>query len=1152
MLQELSLPRERRLRRFQNPKAYPVHRLSKRNSSSSSNGQRRHTSHATARSTRTFSQSHQNNGSSSSTPSSSSSTMSETNRPPHLIHLARYTRVDVENLRLDDAWRSFITFLADKEGVERTTRDNQDHIIVLFAERFCDKIELLYEKDDSIYELKIQRQRFRKMVYWLQARIHVSESMRRHVTSIQHLLARCRSMHGQFEAAIEILEKIRVPGSQADLMIAKTYTSLYSAIFHFQDALHVVEFLKSHFFKEYFHPPYCFYFRDEGVAALVNRHPRLLFILSSLQDPVSLIKSQEVPNERNWVQITVLLILAYCRYKQPQLAFCVYEAAFESQDCFTDNRFPYDLLKLRLVRALAQDNYFDDANRLYNEVPATAPEHMNTGMHLFALQGRLNSMDSTPKLSKHHRVMGLLNLAIRGHVTQLHHRFEEYYPRDENESYRRTKPQVMDYAIAIYCYARCSDPEGIDYWIERMTKDRLKPNLYVYSSMIQSHFRSGNLEAITTVLDRMREAGIAPNVVIYTNIITALNKHHKPSTAEGIFKRALLEKVMPDQAMVGALLNCYVDAGQWNEAIRLFRSLEENTRSPLKLTIEMYNIALKGYVIMGAPFRVVATLFERLDANRNIKPTPVTFALLLQSACEAGYMGAAMDIFREMDKRATSGTQSLMNPFTFTILMAGFLRKGDKERALQVYQDMIDRGINPTSVTFNTVLHYYSNEQAAGSLQVAYEFMTRVATRQGDITGEENLQLSPINLVYEPLLRGYSSNGNVEGFERLLDEMLDAGGEVNVSVLTYLLDLYRQKDRLQQATKVWNHLLELGVEKMAAAKFPQEGKDDIESSTDMLCVPLTIYLDTLSRSEEHDRVLEVWQEYQKQGFSFNFFNWNRLGEYLIRAGEYERAFEVVDRIILPYIRVVRNEARTSTASDSTETVDEEQEPTWRPPFDVLNKTDLSFLNAIITPIRPFSGSTRSKIIRYRSQRDSSDDAATVLALNHPPTPTVSTPPPLPMPTSEEEEEFDPTLDSFGAPDETQPDRSYLPFVASRPSTSDDLSFETIPDFLRPLYTLSFTSVGNNPRIHWSLLHHLLIGLQRLRAGQPAVQTSTPGQMSDADLYGVDYSPEQQKRVRALLEKIFKEYPDAVKVVMEFDEQEKYRLADNYDKVYIWN
>jgi len=1092
--------------------------------------------------------------------------MSETNRPPHLIHLARYTRVDVEDLRLDDAWRSFIAFLADKEGVERTARDNQDHIIILFAERFCDKIELLYEKDDSLYELKIQRQRFRKMVYWLQAQIHVSDSMRRHVTSIQHLIARSRSMHGQFEAAIEILEKIRVPGSQMDPMVAKTYTSLYSAIFHFQDALHVVEFLKIHFFKEYFHPPYCFYFRDEGVAALVNRHPRLLFILSSLQDPVSLVKSQEVPNEQNWVQITVLLILAYCRYKQPQLALCVYEAAFESREgiSFTDNRFPYGLLKLRLVRALAQDNYFDDANRLYNEVPGTTPEHTNTGMHLFALQGRLNSADWAPKLNKHHRVMGLLNLAIRGHVTQLHHRFEEYYPRDENGSYRRTRPQVMDYAIAIYCYARCSDPEGIDYWIERMTKDHLKPNLYVYSSMIQSHFRSGNLEAITAVLDRMREAGIAPNVVIYTNIITALNRHHKPSTAEGIFKRALLENIMPDQAMVGALLNCYVDAGQWNEAIRLFRSLEENTRSPLKLTIEMYNIALKGYVIMGAPFRVVATLFERLDANKNIKPTPVTFALLLQSACEAGYMGAALDIFREMDKRAKSGIQSLMNPFTFTILMAGFLRKGDKDKALQVYQDMIDRGINPTSVTFNTVLNYYSNEQATGSLQVAYEFMTRVATRQGDIMGEQNLQLSPINLVYEPLLRGYSSNGNVEGFERLLDEMLDAGGEVNVSVLTFLLDLYRQKDRLQQATKVWNHLLEIGMEKMDAAKFPQEGKDDIESSTDMLCVPLTIYLDTLSRSEEHDRVLEVWQEYQKKGFSFNFFNWNRLGEYLIRAGEYERAFEVVDRIILPYIRVVRNEARTSTASDSTQTVDEKQQ-TWRSPFDVLNKTDLSFLNAIITPIRPFSGSTRSKIIRYRSQRDSGDDAATVLALNHPPTPTPPSPPtppptpapaptltttPTPTPTSEEE--FDLILDSFGSSDETQSDRSYLPFIAPRSSTSDDLSFETVPDFLRPLYTLSFTSVGNNPRIHWSLLHHLLIGLQRLRAGQPAVQTSTPGQTSHADLYGVDYSPEQQKRVKALLEKIFKDYPDAVKIVMEFDEQEKYRLADNYDKVYIWN
>ena len=1095
--------------------------------------------------------------------------------------------MDVEDLRLEDAWRSFITFLSDKENVERTTRDNHDHMVILFIERFCDKVELLYEKDDSLHELKIQRERFRKMVYWLQLRYRVVESLKQHGLSIQHLIARCRSMHGQFEAAIEILEKIRGSEPKVNPLIAKTYVSLYSAIFYYQDALHVVEFLKNHFFKEYFTPPYCIHFRDVGVATLFNRHPRLLFILSSLRDPVLLIKDQEVSaqNEQNWVQLIVLLIIAYCRYKQPQLALCVYEAALASRK---DSHF--DLLKLRLVRALAQDNYFDDANRLYSEVPDRTPEHLNTGIHLFALQGRYNDVGWQPWRNKHRRVMGLLSLAVKGQVSQLHDRFEEYYPRDGSGNYERTKPQVMDYAIAIYCYARRSDPEGIDYWLNRMARDNIKPNLYVYSSMIQSYFQSGNLEAVTVVLDRMRGAGVVPNVVIYTNIITALNRHHKPSSAEGIFKRALREKIMPDQAMVGALLNCYVDAGQWNEAIVLFQSLESNTRSPLKLTIEMYNIALKGYVIMGAPFRVVATLFERLDANGNLKPTPVTFALLLQSACEAGYMSAAMDIFHEMDRRAKAGTESLMNPFTFTILMAGFLRKGDKDKALQMYQEMIDRGISPTSVTFNTVLNYYSNSQAAGSLQVAYEFMTRVATRQGDTMDERHLQLSPVNVVYEPLLRGYSSNGNVEGFEKLLDEMLDAGGEVNVSVLTYLLDLYRQKDRLEQATKVWNRLLELGVEKIDAAKFPQEGQEDIESSTDMLCVPLTVYLDTLSRSEEHDRVLQVWQDYQKKGFSFNFFNWNRLGEYLIRAGEYERAFEVLDRIILPYIRVVRNEARTSLSSDSKRGGDsdseadedekegeeekgeeEEEEETWRPPFDVLNRTDLSFLNAIVTPIRPFSGSTRSRIIQYRAQRDGRDDAATALALHHPPTSEVSTPPPPPPPppptttttttsssspsSSSSSSDLDSILDSFDSSYETtESDRSYLPFIAHRSSssTSDDLTFETVPDFVRPLYTLSLTPVGSSPRVHWTLMHHLLIGLQRLHGGQPAIQTSTPGQTSHADLYGVDYSPEQQKRVRESLEKIYREYPDAVKVVKEFDDQEQYRLGDNYEKVYIWS
>jgi pentatricopeptide repeat protein len=756
--------------------------------------------------------------------------------------------------------------------------------------------------------------------------------------------------------------------------------------------------------------------------------------------------------------------------------------------------------------------------------------------------------------------MRLLGLAVQGNTIRFRTLFDLEFPQLGPGTYKAQKPTVVDYAIAVHSHARGSDPEGIAYWMKRMSDDGIQPNLHVYSSIIQSYLRSGNLGAVADVLNEMREAGVAPNVVIYTDIITALSRHHKPSTAEGIFKRALQENIKPDQAMVGALLNCYVEAGQWDEAVTLFRSLEANTRSPLHLTIEMYNIALKGYVIMGAPFRVVATLFERLDADEDVAPTDITFALLLQSACESGYMRAAMDIFKEMDRRATEGAKGLINPYIFTILMSGLLRKGNRDEAMVVYREMLNRGLEPTSVTFNTVLRYYSNERSEESLRLTYEFMERVARReeeeQAPILAEGNLRLSPTQLVFEPVLRECATSGDVEGFERVLGDMLDAGGQIGMVTLTALLDLYRRKSRLESATKVWEHLLSLGDEAMQAARFLVDGKEDIESRTDMLCVSLTIYLGMLSEIGEHERVLQTWQTYQQKGFSFNFFNWNSLGSYLIRAGEYERAFEILDRIILPYIRIVRNQKDRSPPA--TVNAKEKPEEIWRTPFEVLNKTNLSFLQSTILPNRPLTSSSRVKVMRRRSFRDN-EEIFTSLALKPTSRPGASSspqPPPSspPSTSSNDTVQSTPSSASSAEPEESEkptdpsPSSPSIPLHPGSAATREPLDPSNIPNFVRPLWLMSQSNSSSAPRVHFSLFRHLLMGYQRLRAGQPPLASS---QASGDNMYSTEYSPEQQEMSRAQLGKIVEKYPDAVAAVLDFEQQERVRLGDNYEKTYFW-
>jgi len=548
--------------------------------------------------------------------------------------------------------------------------------------------------------------------------------------------------------------------------------------------------------------------------------------------------------------------------------------------------------------------------------------------------------------------------------------------------------------------------------------------------------------------------------------------------------------------------------------IKLFQALEASQKGRLQMTISLYNIVLKAYVLMGAPFQVVATLFEKLDTDPRFSPTDISFSLLIQSACDSGYMRTAQDIFREMDRRAHQGAKSLINAYVYTILIAGHLRKGNQEEAMSIYDDMLNRGITPTSVTFNTVLSYYANDRAASSLRLAYEFMTRVVNQMeqtSSIMDEIHVHQSPLQTVYEPVLRGYAAAGDTEGYERLLEEMLEAGGKMNVAVMTSLLDLYRQKERVDSATKVWEHLVDTGLENLEAEQSIGQGA---ASRPDTLCVPFSIYLDILSRAGEHEEVLRVWREYHQDGFGYNFFNWNRLGAYLVRAGEYEQAFEVLDRVILRYIRQVldgqqksiSDSASTSSPSSPSSEIENEVKEKLPTAFDILNDTSLSFIDSAISSQRPRRSPSRSKVIHKRVREAANsgiDITATALA----------------------------SLSSSSDKDNKQ-----------------NSELDNLPEFLRPLKVIS-KSLSNTPRPHYSLLHSLLIGYQRLKSGQPAVVSINPGSIDELD---VQYSPEEEIQARRMFNVINERFPDAVRAVLEFEEMEMARLGDTYEKVYIWS
>ncbi|KAF7352504.1 hypothetical protein MVEN_01215300 [Mycena venus] len=582
-------------------------------------------------------------------------------------------------------------------------------------------------------------------------------------------------------------------------------------------------------------------------------------------------------------------------------AFLRHQLPMESVDVLREMRRqdvkPTAHIPLSLVRALARDNLYNDAHTLYASVEHDRTyDYLFTGLYLYAHEGQdkwaLEYFDRisaagwrNPKV-----VLQLMYVyAVQGQTQKTLQVFQEFFPEGEN-GIPTNSPLVEHFAVGIFAHAQRGDFSGTVWWLEALRKVGLQPDAYVFTTILKSFALRGDLDSIAAVLDQMRAAGQPPNVVTYTTVMTLLAHRKDPASTEAIYTRAIKDGIVPDSMMIATVMNAHIEAGSWKGVIRAFDFVRSSPH--MKLTIGIYNLLLKAYLQIGAPFRIVSHIFNQLERLR-IRPDAYTFALLIQSACDSRQMNTASDIFTEMERLAEHwGSSRHITTWTMTIIMAGFLRRGDHEQAMAVYEDMVSRGLTPTAVTYGVIISAYGREGTEESLKLAEKFIEDLA----EFPQEDRTWETP------PPWPSLCTRSLVPPSHAV--KMLNDGGEPTLSLLSTLLDAYARVHDIDSVLKLWPQIFQMGVKYSTIPLF-ENGSDAQRGSkihTFVLCLPLSRYIDTLSTAGRHDEIANVWKTFQTHGFSFSADNWNQLALALIRAGEVERCFEVLEKVLIPYHR----------------------------------------------------------------------------------------------------------------------------------------------------------------------------------------------------------------------------------------------------------
>jgi len=734
------------------------------------------------------------------------------------------------------------------------------------------------------------------------------------------LLGRSAALEGNIEDAVSFAHsanKVSLADKDQGNMI-RVYEQIMLSILRYRDKMAVLHFIAAEW------PSIgCFLTErsKEGpsgpspVGKLLRRNAFTTVV--EIEDPVSVLAQNTQWSREERGSIGNFSIEVLCFFHIPADALEVYHE-MQRQHLYTPTG-----LQLTLVRALTSAALFGPAEALYISVPShESPKyHLSTGLHLYSHRGNIEEAEACYGQLKDKGWVTPNDVTMLIHVytrqTKAHHKkhghtlFNQHFPKGPDGK-RLNSPRSADYIAIIHAHKTEGDVEGVSYWLEDMSKSGLTPDVYLYTSILDTLAAVNDLTGIQVVLDHMRRIGVQPNAGAYTVLITLLAHRKDVMTAETVFQQALEEGVVPDRIMLTSMMNAHVEAGSWKGVIRIFDYIRAYPlRRQITLTIEVYNTLLKAYVLSGSPFWVVSKLVRRLE-KAGIKPDNRTYSLLLQSACDAGRMDIASDLFWQMDEIAEKQKERGLSVtvHALTILMAGYLRQGDKIKAKSVRDEMAARGIQPSAISFGAILKAYGKEGTQSSLAVAENFIGGLveAPREEQVwnTPSHGRQAA-IDHIYGPLLVAYSRQANTEAVERVFREMVNAGGSPSLGTLATVLDAYRRKLDIDAVLEIWPQILRLGLAQRDSLPERMKGRPGRANFRGfVLSAPFSIYVDALSAAGLHSKLAATWHELVREGFSFDAHNWNHLAVALVRAGEVERAFEIVEKVLLDTERRAQN------------------------------------------------------------------------------------------------------------------------------------------------------------------------------------------------------------------------------------------------------
>ncbi|KAL2342377.1 hypothetical protein Fmac_003662 [Flemingia macrophylla] len=369
-------------------------------------------------------------------------------------------------------------------------------------------------------------------------------------------------------------------------------------------------------------------------------------------------------------------------------------------------------------------------------------------------------------------------------------------------------------------------------------------------------------EEIVGLVTKLCEHGVFPDALRLTQMITRLCGNRKNGVAWELLHAVMRlgGAVVVEAVSCNALL---AGLGRERDIQRMNKLVAEMEEMRVKPSVVTFGL-LVNHLCKARRIDEALEVFERLrgkEGNRvGVEPDVILFNNLIDGLCKVGRVEHAFSLFEEMKTKS----KRRPNVVTYNCLIDGFCKAGNIGKARDLISEMIEEVVQPSVVTLNTLVDGLCKH---GQVHIAVEFFNEM--KEKGLKGN--------GVTYTAIVSAFCGVGKIDKAIEYFDEMLRSGCTPDAVVYYSLISGLSIAGRMDDASAV--------VSKLKQAGF----------GLDRACY--IVLLSGFCKKNKPERVYKMLKEVEETEVNLDIATYNTLVSYLSEIGDFTTASKVMKRMI---------------------------------------------------------------------------------------------------------------------------------------------------------------------------------------------------------------------------------------------------------------